>query len=765
MWKYILIIFVISTNYFPSFSQEEKKNKFIQITDSDSNPIPFIEVEWMNQQKTTFITADDNGLIPVQLSKQETYHLKIQQIGYETLDIPVQLDKFKNDTLYITLQVKGESLDEVVITGNLRPTMRSQSPVQIEVYNHTFFKSNPQPTLFESLESINGVRPQVNCNVCNTGDIHINGLEGPYTMVLIDGMPIVSGLSSVYGLYGIPTSLIQRVEIMKGPASTLYGSEAIGGIINVITKSIEYAPIFSADIRGTTWNEWNMDVSSKFSPLKNMESLVGVNTYWYNLPKDLNNDNFTDVTIQKRISVFNKWQFHRKSKKEFSTIFRYIYEDRWGGEMNWEKKHKGSSDVYGETIETKRFEWMSQYELPFINKTFLTASFNSHLQDSYYGTLHFKAKQTIFFTQLTHYWDMRNHQILLGGTYRYTFYDDNTIATANVEGGNTPQKIHLPGLFVQDEWKINIRHIILTGIRYDYNSMHGSILTPRINYKWQSLDQKNTIRMSIGNGYRVAYIFTEDHAALTGSRDVIIANELKPETSWNADIRYEKKIMTESGNYFAIDFGGFYTYFHNRIIPDYDTHPNKIIYDNLDGFGISRGVSLNVDMFLFQSMRVNAGWTFMDVFTKENNTKTYPYFTEKFSASWNINYQFKQHPISIDYTGNLYSQMQLPLLNELDPRRPTSPWFSIQNVQLTYKLWNKWELYGGVKNILNWTPEKGNPFLIARSHDPFDKLVEYDIDGQPKVSMENPYGLTFDPTYVYASNQGRRYFFGFRYTF
>jgi outer membrane receptor for ferrienterochelin and colicins len=123
----------------------------------------------------------------------------------------------------------------------MKPVSRLESPVPVEVFTARFFKSNPTPSIFEALQNINGVRPQVNCAICNTGDIHINGLEGSYTMVLIDGMPIVSGLSTVYGLNGIPQSLIERVEIVKGPASTLYGSEAVGGLINVITKKITNA--------------------------------------------------------------------------------------------------------------------------------------------------------------------------------------------------------------------------------------------------------------------------------------------------------------------------------------------------------------------------------------------------------------------------------------------------------------------------------------------------------------------------------------------
>ena len=131
---------------------------------------------------------------------------------------------------------------------------------------------------------MNGVRPQLNCSVCNTGDIHINGLEGPYTMVLIDGMPIVSGLSTVYGLTGIPQSMIDRVEIVKGPASTLYGSEAVGGLINIITKSPETAPRISADLMGTSWREFDNNISYTAKPFDRASTLIGINYYNYTNP-------------------------------------------------------------------------------------------------------------------------------------------------------------------------------------------------------------------------------------------------------------------------------------------------------------------------------------------------------------------------------------------------------------------------------------------------------------------------------------------------
>ena len=110
----------------------------------------------------------------------------------------------------------------------------------------------------------------------------------------------------------------------------------------------------------------------------------------------------------------------------------------------------------------------------------------------------------------------------------------------------------------------------------------------------------------------------------------------------------------------------------------------------------------------------------------------------------------------------MYGPMQLPLLSPTDPRPATSPVWSLQNIQFTKRFEEKWEIYAGIKNLLNCTPAKAAPFLIARANDPFDKQVEYDSNGQVLSTPANPYGLTFDPTYVYAPNQGIRAFLGVR---
>jgi outer membrane receptor for ferrienterochelin and colicins len=285
-----------------------------------------------------------------------------------------------------------------------------------------------------------------------------------------------------------------------------------------------------------------------------------------------------------------------------------------------------------------------------------------------------------------------------------------------------------------------------------------------LNYKWNSTDKKNVLRLSMGNGYRIANVFTEDHASLTGARKVEFQEALKPETSWNGNITFTKKFYAGNGTFINLDAAAFYTYFNNKIIPDYDTDPNKIIYANLDGFGVTKGASLNLDITFDIGMKLMAGVTYMDVYNVENDIKTRQLFAESFSGVWSIGYTMRSSGITLDYTGNIYGPMRLPLLGPLDPRREYSTVWSIQNIQITKKFRKGFEIYGGIKNLLNWTPNIGNPFIIARANDPFDKNVVFDDGGNVMVTPENPYGLTFDPTYIYGPNQGLRGFLGVRYS-
>jgi len=716
--------------------------------ESNGHKIAFAAIGVSNSKVST--TSDQNGNFLLANVSNGNLELTVQALGYLPYKVRITVANQKEIIQNIQLISKVNQINEVVITATLKETSRAESPVPIEVYHQAYFKKNPVPNFFEVLNLVNGVQPQISCNVCNTGSIHINGMDGPYTMVLIDGMPIVSALSTVYGLMGIPSSIIQRVEIVKGPASTLYGSEAVGGLINIITKSPETAPKFTSDINITSLNEINADFSTRLK-LKKHRSLLGINGFWFDKIHDINQDGFTDVTLQKRLSIFNKWNFYRKSGKEAVLAMRYSTENRWGGQTNYRPEFQGTDSIYGESIATNRVEVIGKYEFtPAFKNLRLDYSFNSHLQKSYYGTNQYNAVQHVFFTQLLYNKQWKKHDVMFGLPFRYMYYDDNSVATAtsdSINPKNKPMRQVLPGIFVQDEFKINSKATALLGLRYDYHSIQGSVFSPRLSVKY-AVNKNNVFRFSSGNGFRVVNLFTEDHAALSGARNVIIKETLNPEKSWNLNLNSNSTIFHRWG-YSVLDISAFYTHFSNKIVADLLTNAQQIIYQNLDGFAISKGISFSLDNNFENGIKSSAGFTLMDVYQRNSthSSKIPQLYAPQFSATYSVSYTIPKLKILLDLTGRYTGTMHLPVLpNDFRPAK--SPGFTILNLQVSKNVTEHFQTYISLKNILNFIPR--NPLM--RPFDPFDK----------NINANNPNNYTFDTTYNYAPMQGIKILIGFR---
>lgn len=660
-----------------------------------------------------------------------------------------------------------ERLNDVVITGTMRSVRLAESPVHVDIYQKRFFTQNPSPNLFDALQLASGVRPQVNCNICATGDIHINGMEGPYTMVLIDGMPIVSSLASVYGLMGIPTSIIERIEVVKGPASTLYGSEAMGGLINVILKKSQ-KELGQVEVWGNTWGEGNLDASFLTNRAQKWRLLTGINAFWNDSKRDNNQDGFTDVALQKRASLFQQLQIIRPAGKRFDMAWRGFVEDRWGGQTNWTPEFRGGDSIYGESIQTQRLEFLSTYDLSSRTPLTLQNSAVMHRQQSAYGNTIFNANETRFFSQLLWQPKWRRHDMLYGATFRYTHYDDNTVATERFDADSNrlsnPQITPLPGLFAQDEfqWK---QHTLLLGIRGDLHPEHDLIRSLRAAWKW-NLGHLGQLRINAGTGFRTVNIFTEEHAALTGARRIIIEERIRPEESRNINISWSKTFVLGNMGFIQSDLHAFRTDFTNRIVPDYETDNNAIYYSNSGEGSLNQGFSWNVFWQSKQGLSIRLGATYIDAQVQRINRGELerPLLTERFNGTFAVQWTSPKKEWEFNYNGNVVGPMLLPLASDIDPRSAVSPWWSLQNLNVRYRVNRDLSVFMGIQNLWDWTPDRGLPFLLARAADPFDKQVQFN-QGQPQITPDNPYGLTFDASYVYAPNQGRRMQFGFSFTF
>ena len=704
------------------------------VRDTSGEPVSFANI--LIEETQYGSSSDELGRFELVFPESGDYKLRISAIGFNKKSQHITV--VEDLTSYV-IEVEPSSLqlDQVVVTGTMKETYLKDSPVKVEVINAAFLKTNPTNNVIEAIQTVNGVQEQINCGVCGTNDIHINGLEGPYTLVLIDGMPIMSALASVYGFNGIPTSLVDRIEIIKGPSSTLYGTSAVGGVINVITKRPEAMPTVSYNSFYTSYREWNTDfaISPKISDKVAMT--VSGNYYRNQYRMDFNGDNFTDIPLNNRLSLFNRWSVRRANNKPAEIAIRYYKEDRFGGVLEWQKEYIGSNRIYGEHIETERLEVIGSYGLPIATQNFrLDYSFNLHDQDSYYGDTRYKASQSVLFANLI--WDKRfgKHSLLTGLTLRQDDYQDNSNAVAD-------GRQFIPGLFVQDEWKVSEHTSLLMGVRLDRHQAHGLIVSPRLSIK-QNLSGQTALRLNLGTGFRRVNLFTEDHAAQAGGRTVQIVSDLLPERSLNANLNLNH-IMSFPGSTSTIDIDLFYTYFDNKIIPDYDSDEDFILYDNLSGYGVTRGLAFNYQHQFMFPLTVSVGGTFQDVFQVSKNdlgenVKERQVFAPEFAGTYVIGYKIRPLGLSIDYTGKVMGVQRLPTFDAPNERPETSPWYVIQNIQMTKTLKHGLELYGGVKNLGNWTQDS------------------------PLIAPERPFSDDFDTSYAWGPLQQRRMYIGMRYT-
>ncbi len=672
----------------------------------------------------------------------------VSVVGYHPREVLLLVSAEKPAQIHIELEEAIINLEQVVVTGTLREVSLKDSPVKMEVISGDFLARSASNNLIDAIEMINGLGVSNDCSACGTTGININGMESSNTAVLIDGMPIMGALAAVYGLNGIPTEMIERIEVLKGPSSTLYGSEAVAGVINIITKNPQEAPLLSINTFVTSNAERNLDFA--VAPLQKgkVRTLLSGNVYSMENFMDRNGDGFADMILTRpRVSLFNKWTVERPHNRAMTLAAKFYHENRFGGtddflrNYSWRRDDpfRGNDSIYGESIFTNRFEMVGTYQLPIDAENIrLDFSYSQHDQDSWYAQDKYAAHQEIAFANMIWTKDLGSrHEFLAGLSARYQTYDDNTeiIPEKDIQ--------FIPGLFVQNQYNISSEWRLLAGARLDHHKNHGAIFSPRFSASWRP-STFTTIRLNTGTGFRIVNVFSEDHAAYHGIREVVIENEIKPERSQNASLSLYH-IFSLGRTILTLDMDVFYTHFTNKIEADYDTDPTKLIYRNLgeEEFAVSRGTSASLQASFASPLSISMGFTLQDVFAMEQNEegmteKTARIKVPKLTGVYAISYNLARWRTSLDLTGSYTSAMRMPQFDDPFARPVRSEPFFVHNLQFNHNLRNKTSIYFGVKNLLDYTQDS------------------------PIINPQNPFDDTFDTSYIYGPLLGRRFLLGVR---
>jgi outer membrane receptor for ferrienterochelin and colicins len=679
------------------------------------------------------VLSDQDGYYHFPPLDPGPYVITVRAVGFSMLQDTVEVNARTPSRVDFQLERVPIELSGITVTGTMKEAFVSESPVTVKVVPIQALERKVTANLLESLEHVNGLYRQVGCGVCGTTNIRINGLEGAATAFLIDGMPIMGALASVYGLNGIHPAIVEQVEVLKGPSSTLYGSEALAGVVNVITKDPRLAPRLAMNAFGTSNGEFNGDFAVAGGSDRLNTLLSGSLSYIDNFI-DNNGDGFCDIPYGTRAYLFGKLDYYGIAAKRLGLAAKYYHEDRVGGTEAFDKSIRGSSSIYGESIYTNRLELIGMYRLPTSSQDVsVQFSYAYHDQDSYYGRTKYDALQHIGYVNLI--WNTRlaaRHDVLMGGTLRYHSYDDNTAATLS------PDKRFIPGVFVQDEFRMTNVLDVLGGLRLDHQADHGFIFSPRAAVKWD-LSGSTTARLNVGTGFRVINLFTEDHAAYHGHRTIVIDEDLEPERTANVTFNLNQ-ILRFGRNPMVIDADVFWTHFKNKIVHDYDLDPSEIHYYNVPGHSVSRGLGVSLSQsFDRVPLTYSLGVTVQDVYNVQNGSREDEYYAAAWNGVWSASYLLA-YDIKLDYTGTIVGPMRLPAYDPPFERPTRSPTYSVHNIQATLSVGGWLDIYGGVKNLFNYTQMS------------------------PLIDPGNPFGDNFDAAYVYGPLEGRRFLVGLRMT-
>ncbi|MFA6768719.1 MAG: TonB-dependent receptor [Parabacteroides sp.] len=477
------------------------------------------------------------------------------------------------DNINIT-PVDTVTLNEIVVTATRNPTIKRLAPSLINVLPHEVFNDVGASCLVQGLSFVPGVRVENNCQNCGWTQARINGLDGHYSQILVDSRPLFSALTSIYGLEQLPVNMIDHVEIMRGGGSALFGSSAIGGTINIITKEPQDN---GAELQHTitkigSGNTFENNTTLNASVVSNNHN-AGLYIYGASRnrqPYDADNDGFTELNKIITKSIGAHAIFKPSEYTKISIDYHNINDFRRGGNKIDLPPHDA------DLAETTRHEtngggididWMShQYS----DKVKTYFSFQNTDRDSYYG-----ADKSLLNYGLTH-----NLTYVFGAQYVHNFntllfmpasatfgseYQSDKINDESVGYKIfTNQHTRIKSFFAQNEWKDN-RWSILAGFRMDkHNLIDHIIFSPRINFRYTPSDAWN-FRASVSTGFRAPQAYDEDlHVDLVnGNRRVIrLADNLKEERSisWSGSANYHHKfgrLVTD----FILE--AFYTNLHN----------------------------------------------------------------------------------------------------------------------------------------------------------------------------------------------------------
>lgn len=721
------------------------------VENSEGEPVISATISLVGTEKGTY--TNNRGKFKLSNITTGDHQLKFSSIGYSDTTVSVNIKDNQKKRIDITIVNKNINLDEVVVTGTRTAKRRTDSPVIVNVIDSEHLEQTAALNLCEGLQYQSGLRVETDCQTCNYTQIRMNGLEGGYSQILVNSRSIFSPLTGLYGLEQIPSNMIERIEVVRGGVSALYGSSAIGGTVNIITKlPSENSYNVSNTFQSVQGNASDNTLSANAGFINEVGN-AGASFFFNNRSRqayDINGDNYSELPELKNNSFGANLFYLPTDNQKLSISLSSLYEYRYGGEMvegpahlakqSEERTHNvlmGSADyqiyfnndnnslsIYygGQKTDRGHYTGIMPDDEQELNDFLAAPPYGISDVETHQGGVQFNNKFDDFFGGKA--------TLTVGSEYMYDdVYDE--IESFNYLIDQTTTDL---GAFAQHDWDIMQELNLLTGVRYDkHNLVDYGIFSPRLSLLYKPMENTQ-FRLGWGTGFRAPQAFDTDlHIAFAGGgvSRISLSDELKEErsNSYTASVNYDK--ATE--HYIAgFTLEGFYTQLNDAfyLFPlGQDEFGER--FEKRNGSGaVVQGITIEGRANLDYIFEVEAGFTLQSsMFNDARETieglpaireflrapDNYGYATLSYNPSklWNISSNITYTgPMIIAHFGGEGTGQEIdeyftsPEFYDIGVRVGHTFEFSETNTGL--------ELFGGIKNILNSYQEK---FDISKNRD------------------------------------------------
>ena len=732
------------------------------------NSLPYATILIVETGRGT--VSNENGDFIFTDIPEGVYTLRAQLLGYGTQEKKVTVSKEFAVDIHFAMVEEGIMTDEVVVSANRNEVSRKVAPVVVNVMGVKLFESVNSTDLAKALNFQSGLRVENNCQNCGFPQVRINGLEGPYSQILINSRPVISALSGVYGLEQIPVNMIDRVEVVRGGGSALFGANAVGGTINIITKdpvndSFQVSSTMS-NMNGKVWEQY-MGANASLVSKDNVYGIAVYQSYRNRNPYDADDDGFSELG-KLNMNTFGLRAYYRPMKSSRLSIEYHTTNEfrRGGNKFDYEPFETDITEQTKHVINSGGLNYdlfWKDYE----HKISFFASAQHVDRNSYYGAqqdmnAYGKTKDMTWVAGAMY---AGNFKKVLFAPAQFTagleYQNDNLHDVMTGYNRDLRQEVRIASAFVQNEWKMD-KFSLLAGFRLDdHNLIDNPIFSPRVNMLYKPSD-KLQARLTWSTGFRAPQAYDEDlHVTAVGGEGVLIrlADGLKPEKSnsfsgsidWTANIGHFQTNLSIEGFYTSLND----VFYLQNVGAD---NSGNAIQERRNGSGAEvYGINIDGKIAHGRDASLQVGFTAQRSRYKEltywsedssvegtrNMSRTpdyYGYFT--FTAAPSKNFDFS---LSGVYTGRMHVPHFAPT-DEIPSDSPYqyivkdemvhTPDFFDFNVKLNYTFvlneHVKLQLNGGVQNIFN--------------------AFQEDLDR----------GVFRDSGYFYGPTQPRTYFVGIK---